>query len=255
MFTAAEIARRARAALKAKADPVRARGAERYFKETVKCYGVASPDVRDLDAELYGLVKGDWTYADAVELCDILFADAELEAKAIGGLILARFKKSYPPAFFTKVKGWLAADRLANWASVDVFCTDALAAFLERYPAYVEKIKTWAFHPNRWVKRASLVAFIRHARKGRFLDEVYEISASVFPVKDDLIHKANGWLLREAGKADPLRLERFLLAHGPAIPRTTLRYAIERFPDKKRRALLRQTKTERAAAPARREVR
>lgn len=255
MFTPAEIARRARAALKAKADPVRARGAERYFKETVKCYGVASPDVRDLGAELYGLVRKDWTYAEAVALCDILFADAELEAKAIGGLILARFKKSFPPAFFAQVKAWLAADRLANWASVDVFCTDAMAAFLERYPAYVERIKSWARHPNRWVQRASLVSFIRHARRGRFLDEIYGLSASAFPVDDDLIHKANGWLLREAGKADPGRLERFLLAHGPAIPRTTLRYAIERFPARKRRALLLQTKTERAGAPARREDR
>jgi 3-methyladenine DNA glycosylase AlkD len=255
MIKPAEIARRARAALKAKADPVRARGAERYFKETVKCYGVASPDVRALDAELYGLVKEDWTYAEAVELCDILFGDAELEAKAIGGLILARFKKSYPPSFFAKVKGWLAADRLANWASVDVFCTDAMAAFLERHPAYVEKIQSWIRHPNRWVRRAALVSFIRHARRGRFLDEIYALSASAFPVEDDLIHKANGWLLREAGKADAGRLERFLLAHGPAVPRTTLRYAIERFTPKKRRALLVQTKTGRAGAPARREDR
>ncbi len=242
MYTPREIARKARQALEAKADPVRARGAERYFKETVKCYGVASPDVRALEAELYALVKGEWTYAEAVGLCDLLFADPELEAKGVGGLMLARFKKSYPPAFFSKVKGWLAADRLANWASVDVFCTDAMAAFLERYPDYAGRIKAWAFHPNRWVKRASLVSFIRHARRGRFLDEIYAVSASVFPVDDDLIHKANGWLLREAGKADALRLEKFLLAHGPAIPRTTLRYAIERFPEAKRKTLLRTTK-------------
>jgi 3-methyladenine DNA glycosylase AlkD len=242
MHTPAEIARKARAALKAKADPVRARGAERYFKETVKCYGLASPDVRDLEAELYGLVKADWTYAEAVELCDILFADAELEAKAIGGLILARFKRSYPPAFFGKVKSWLAADRLDNWASVDVFCTDAMAAFLERYPAYVGRIKAWAFHRNRWVKRAGLVSFIRHARRGRFLDEIYEIAESAFPVDDDLIHKANGWLLREAGKTDPARLEKFLLARGPAVPRTTLRYAIERFPDARRLEVLTRTR-------------
>lgn len=241
----AAIARQARAALAAKADPVKARGAERYFKETVRCYGVASADVRALGAELYGRVKDTWSYAEAVELCDILFADAELEAKAIGGLVLARFKRSYPPAFFSKVKGWLAAGRLANWASVDVFCTDAMAAFLERYPTYVGKIKAWAFHPSRWVKRAALVSFIRPARKGRFLDDIYEISASLFPVDDDLVRKANGWLLREAGKTDPGRLERFLLERGPDIPRTTVRYAIERFPAAKRGKLLLGTRPER----------
>jgi len=241
----AEIARRTRRALKAAADPVRARGAERYFKDTIKCYGVASPVVRSLDAELYGLVRADWTVDDAVALCDILFADKELEAKGIGGLMLARFKKHYPPSLFDKVEGWLAADLLDNWASVDVFCTDAMGAFLRRHPAFVERIKRWAFHPNRWVKRAALVSFIRPARKGEFLDAIYEISASVFPVDDDLIHKANGWLLREAGKTDIGRLERFLRERGPAIPRTTLRYAIERFPESKRQALLLATRAER----------
>ena len=239
------VARSVRQALAAKADPVRAQGVERYFKayETVKSYGVAAPDIHALAAELYARVKTDWTVDDAVALCDILFADPEIEAKAVGGLILSRFKKAYPPALFDKVKGWLAADKLDNWASVDSFCTDAMGAFLLRYPAYVEKIKAWARHPNRWVKRASLVSFIKLARKPEFLPAIYDLSASILPVDDDLIHKANGWLLREAGKADAARLEKFLLKHGPAVPRTTLRYAIERFPEAQRKAILLKTKT------------
>jgi len=236
------VARSVRQSLAAKADPVRARGVERYFKEPVKSYGVAAPDIHALAGELYARVKTDWTVDDAVALCDILFADPEIEAKAVAGLILSRFKKSYTPALFAKVKGWLASDRLDNWASVDSFCTDAMGAFLESYPAFVGRIKAWIRHPNRWVKRASLVSFIKLARKAQYLQAIYEISVSAFPVEDDLIHKANGWLLREAGKADAVRLEKFLLAHGPAIPRTTLRYAIERFPEAKRKALLLKTK-------------
>jgi 3-methyladenine DNA glycosylase AlkD len=236
------IARRARAVLKAKADPVRARGAERYFKETIQCYGVKAADIHALAAELYAGVKANWTFVDALALCDILVRDPELEAKAVGTLILNRFKASFPPALFGRVKAWLASDRLDNWASVDTFCTEGLGAFLERYPAYVERIKTWTAHPNRWVKRASLVSFIKLARKPGFLPAIYEISASVFPVDDDLVQKANGWLLREAGKADASRLERFLLEHGASIPRTTLRYAIERFPPARRKALLLETR-------------
>jgi 3-methyladenine DNA glycosylase AlkD len=56
------------------------------------------------------------------------------------------------------------------------------------------------------------------------------------------MHKATGWLLREAGKTDPARLKRFLLQHGPAIPRTALRYAIERFPAAARAELLQTTR-------------
>ncbi len=237
-----DIAREAVERLRRLADPARAEGVQRYFKDTVKSYGIYTNEIRALAAELYQSVRGTWTAAEAVELCDILFAEPELEAKGVGALMLSRFKRDLPPSFFARLKGWLAADRLDNWASVDVLCTDVMAVFLEKYPDCVEKIKTWAGHPNRWVKRASLVSFIKLAKKTEFLPAVYEISASLFPSGDDLIQKANGWLLREAGKRDPARLESFLLRHGPAVPRTTLRYAIERFPEAKRRRLLEETR-------------
>ena len=250
-----DIARQAVERLEALADPVKARGAERYFKETVKCFGVASPDVRALAAELYGAVRETWTLEDAVELCDILFPRRELEAKGIGALVLSRYKKSFPRSLFPKIKSWLAADLLDNWASVDVFCTDVCGALLVTYPDLAAKIGPWIHHRNRWVKRAALVSFIKPAKRREFLPAIYGISEAAFPVDDDLIHKANGWLLREAGKTDPVRLEKFLLAHGPAVPRTTLRYAIERFPEKKRKALLARTKGRRGTRPPRKESR
>jgi len=86
------------------------------------------------------------------------------------------------------------------------------------------------------------VSFIKLARKVRYLDAIYDIARAHFADNDDLIQKAAGWLLREAGKSDMARLERFLRTHGPAIPRTTLRYAIERFPEAKRKVLLLSTK-------------
>jgi 3-methyladenine DNA glycosylase AlkD len=64
------------------------------------------------------------------------------------------------------------------------------------------------------------------------------------PANIDVIQKAVGWTLREAGKADANRLERYLRAHGPAVPRTTLRYAIERFPAVKRASLMMATRRE-----------
>ena len=210
------VSRIALARLRGLADPIKAAGVQRYFKHTVKAYGIAAPTVRGLAADLYKSVKASWTFDDAVALCDSLFAEPELEAKSVGALVLARFKKDYPPSFFPTVKRWLAADLLDNWASVDVFCTDAMGAFLAASPGHAEKIKSWAFHPNRWVKRASAVSFVKLARKKEFLPVIYEIAASLFPVEDDLIHKANGWLLREAGKADPKRLKRFLLDNGPS---------------------------------------
>ena len=74
------------------------------------------------------------------------------------------------------------------------------------------------------------------------LDLVYEIAKRLHADREDLIQKAVGWALREAGKTDPARLERYLRANGASIPRTTLRYAIERFPEAKRRNLLLATR-------------
>ncbi len=67
---------------------------------------------------------------------------------------------------------------------------------------------------------------------------MYEIAKRLHPDPNDLIHKAVGWALREAGKIDPARLERYLRANVGVIPRTTFRYAIERFSAARRRALL-----------------
>ena len=94
------------------------------------------------------------------------------------------------------------------------------------------------------MRRASAVSFIKLARRGQRLDDVYAVSRRLFPADDDLIEKANGWLLREAGKTDMPRLEAFLIRHGPKIPRTTVRYAIERFPEEKRKRILEKTRGE-----------
>jgi len=236
------IARQALAKLKAQADPERARQVRKYFKETVQSFGVPSPAVRALAAELYLFIKKDWDIFQALQLCAILFPRPELEAKAIGALILAHYKKKFPLEMAAQVKEWLAKDYLANWASVDIFCPEIMGGLLLAYPELVREIKTWPSHPNRWVKRASIVSFLKLTKKEGFLDIIYDQAIKLFPVDDDLVQKANGWVLREAGKRDMPRLERFLLKHGLAIPRTTLRYAIERFPEAPRRKLLLATR-------------
>ena len=240
-----DAARSVRQALAAKADPVQARGVERYFKayETVKCYGVAAPDIHALAAELYGRVKADWTVDDAIELCDILFADPELEAKAVGGPRPRPVQEDLPSGPLRQGQR-LAGRRPARqlglrrqssartpWAP----SSSATRPSSRRSRPGLATPTAGSSGPrscpsSSWPARRSSS---RRSTRSR---------PRSFPVDDDLVHKANGWLLREAGKADPARLEKFLLAHGPAIPRTTVRYAIERFPEAKRKALLLKTK-------------
>lgn len=242
VLTPQAVARLALKKLSARTDPERARQVQKYFKDTVRSFGVAAPAVRALAAELYLSIKKEWGVSQALQLCAILFPRPELEAKGVAALILARYKKEFPPGLCGQVKEWLAKNYLDNWASVDIFCPEIMGALLRRYPELVREVQTWPGHPNRWVKRAAIVSFLKLTKKEGFLDIIYEQALALFPVADDLVQKANGWVLREAGKCDMPRLERFLLAHGPVIPRSTLRYAIERFPESRRRELLLETK-------------
>ena len=237
-----ELAARSTKRLKAMADPVKAAGARRYFKETVHFLGISSPPMRELEKELLQEVKPAWGIGEATEFCALMLTNRYHEVRGLGILIFERFRKEFPKSVFGTIKGWLLADYCDSWALVDLLCPNSVGALLVKYPDLVAEIKGWAKSPNRWVRRASLVSFIKLVRKGRYLDEAYDIVRSHFGDADDLIQKASGWLLREAGKADMERLERFLRRHGPDIPRTTLRYAIERFPKAKRKELLLSTK-------------
>ena len=90
---------------------------------------------------------------------------------------------------------------------------------------------------NIWERRISIVATHHFIRQGDFADTI-RIAELLLGDKEDLIHKAVGWMLRELGKKDQPTLEGFLRRHGKVMPRTALRYAIERFPKDLRHAYL-----------------
>jgi 3-methyladenine DNA glycosylase AlkD len=180
--------------------------------------------------------------ADACAFCDLLIHDQRQEAKTVGILLLARYHKTFEPELLAVFEGWLTQNLCANWALTDALGTFVIALLLRRFPALLPRLESWTQAENLWLRRAAAVALVPLARKGEHLDGAYAIAERLFPYPEDLIHKAVGWLLREAGKTDPARLQTFLLRHGAHLPRTTLRYAIERFPPTERQRLLAQTR-------------
>ena len=199
--------------------------------------------MRALAREIHARHKDEWSIGEAMAFADVLIADRHLEAKSVGIEVVARYHRDFTPRLLPVWKRWFAGNHSANWATTDAICGVLLGPLLVQYPTLAAQMRSWSAHKNMWVRRASIVGLIQTARRGEKLDLVYSIAKRLHADEEDLIQKAVGWTLREAGKRDRPRLERFLRANGAAIPRTTLRYAIERFPEQKRRLLLTATRT------------
>jgi 3-methyladenine DNA glycosylase AlkD len=218
--------------------------ASRYFRGAADLgfYNVGTAAMRALARSIHAEHAGHWSLEDATAFADLLMTDRHLEAKSVGIEVLARYRREFRPGLLAVFRRWLARNLSANWATTDAICGALIGPLVVQHPDLDRQLRAWADDRNLWVRRASIVGLIPRARRGESLDLIYEIAGVLHPDREDLIQKAVGWVLREAGKADPRRLERYLRANGPAIPRTTLRYAIERFPLEKRQNLLRVTR-------------
>ena len=237
-------ASRVRTALRRLGRPTGAFDARRYFRGPVDLafYNVGTKAMRALAREVHAAHRGDWSIDDAMGFANLLMPDPHLEAKSVGIEVVARYRRDFTPRLLPAWKRWLARNDSANWATTDAICGALVGPLLVMHPALARRMREWSRDRNMWVRRASAVALIPLARKSQSLDIAYDVAKRLHGDTEDLIQKAVGWMLREAGKADEHRLERYLRANGPSIPRTTVRYAIERFPAAKRRALLTVTR-------------
>lgn len=236
-------ARHAAGLLRAAGDPAVAAQSRRFFKATedVRFVGVRTPDVRRLEREAFQCVRAVWHLAEALDFADRMVRKREHECRVFGLLTLTRFHREFEPPLLADVESWLQAGHCDNWALVDALCPLVISRLVEAHPDLIPPVVGWAGALSLWQRRAAVVTFVPLARKGRHLGASYQVVEMLFGDGEDLIHKACGWLLREAGRTDAPRLVRFLRRHGRRMPRTTVRYAIERFGERERKKLLRET--------------
>jgi 3-methyladenine DNA glycosylase AlkD len=122
-----------------------------------------------------------------------------------------------------------------NWNLVDSSAHLIVGAHLFKGDCSI--LETWAQSKNMWERRIAVVATLYFIRKAK-LEWTFKIAKLLLNDPHDLIHKALGWMLREAGKKDPAQLIQFLDQHRSKMPRTMLRYAIERLPEAQRKMYL-----------------
>lgn len=199
-----------------------------FFKEEVKLYGVKIPLVNKISKEAFDLIK-DLQKKDVFSLCEELWKSGYSEESYVACNLSYYIHEKYEPSDFDVFERW-TNHYVTNWASCDTLCNHTVGTFVEMYPEYISNLKGWAKSENRWVKRAAAVTLIIPARKGLFLKDIFEIADILLLDGDDLVQKGYGWMLKAASEAHQDEVFQYVLTHKSVMPRTSLRYAIEKMP-------------------------
>lgn len=120
---------------------------------------------------------------------------------------------------------------VSNWASCDTLCNHSIGTLVEMHPDLVRNLRLWARSENRWVRRAAAVTLIVPARRGKFLEDILAIADILLADRDDLVQKGYGWMLKAASEKHQQEIFNYVLRNKDIMPRTALRYAIEKMPE------------------------
>lgn len=142
-----------------------------------------------------------------------------------------KFSKEKIARFYLKNLG-----KVNNWDLVDLSAPYILGSYFMDHPR--GELYKLAKSPNIWLRRVSIMATFRFIREENKFSDTFKIASILIRDKHDLIHKAVGWMLREVGKKSISAEEKFLEKTAAIMPRTMLRYAIERLPEIKRKYYL-----------------
>ena len=226
-------------ALRVEADPEKAAFFPHFFKtgpgeygEGDEFIGVTVPKCRAVARQARGIARS--------ELAKLLKSPIHEEREVALFILVAEFKRAKTAAEREDVFRFYVRHlkHVNNWDLVDGSAPTIVGGYYEDRER--SQLYAWAKSKHLWERRIAMLATYRFIKEKDFKDAL--AIANVLRDDDhDLIHKAVGWMLREVGNRDLAAEERFLKAHYEKMPRTMLRYAIEKFPEKKRQAYLKGT--------------
>ena len=223
----------------AKADPAQVAGLSRFFKTGPGQYGEGDKFLGIKVPVTRAVVKECWRETDFPQLEECM-ASGYHEVRLAALLVLVekfRHGRKDPDLRRRCVDFYLShTEGINNWDLVDLSCYPLLGEWL------LDKDRSLLYDLARdgkslWEQRIGIVSTMTFIRNGQ-LDDTFAIADILLHHPNDLIHKAVGWLLREAGKRDGAALRAYLEPRHRTMPRTMLRYAIEKFPDGERRFYL-----------------
>ena len=143
-----------------------------------------------------------WTVKDGLAFANALISDRYLEVKGLGIEVLARYRRDFTPRLLPVWKRWLSNNYSTNWATTDAICGLLIGPLLLEHPRLIREMLAWSRESNMWVRRASAVSLIPAVRRGIGLDTAYEVARRLRGDREDLLHKAVGWMAAEAACSD-----------------------------------------------------
>ena len=202
----------------------------RFYKEgeAANVHGVKMADVGKIAKEGFKQIK-QLPKQTIFDLCEELWQAGYLEESVVACIWAESLHKQYEPSDFKVFERWVH-NYVTNWAACDTLCNHTIGTFIMMYPDYIAELKKWATSSNLWVKRASSVTLIIPARKGLFLDDIFQIALILLHDNNDLVQKGYGWMLKAASEAPQKEVFDFVVKQKATMPRTALRYAIEKMP-------------------------
>jgi len=194
--------------------------------------------VREISSQLFLDVQ-DQDKGSIFECCEQLLGACEHDARTIAFDWAYRCRNDYHVKDFDRFERWLM-QYVDGWASCDDFCTHAFGCLVYGHPECAPKVKTWSQSENRWMRRAAAVVLIYAVRRDALHKEAFEIADLLLIDRDDMVQKGYGWLLKEVSNRDPQPVFEYVMSRKRSMPRTALRYAIEKLdPDLRQRAMAR----------------
>jgi len=222
------MAEKIRKELKARADEKVRKSSERFFKEPVKVYGVSSKNSTAIFKGVLGEIKK-LNKKEVLENCENLYQSGYCEEAWIAASLAYEKREEFEESDFKILEKWVK-NYIDDWAKCDTLCNHTVAAFIDKYPQYLENLKEWTQSPLRYVKRAAAVTLIIPAREGRYLSDIFEIADKLLMDPDDMVQKGYGWMLKAASQSHQKEVFDYVMKHKGVMPRTALRYAIEKMP-------------------------
>ena len=218
--------------LRSLANPKIAEHARRFFKTGKGEYGEGDQFIGIRVPVLRSLAKK-YHHLPAAQSLELLTSPLHEERMLALFLLIQSYKKEND-----RGKKWIHKQYLKhtscinNWDLVDCSAEHIVGAYLADKSR--KKLNLLAKSKNLWERRISIISTFRFIKMEEYEDTL-NISKILLYDPEDLIHKATGWMLREIGKRDFKTAEVFILEYGNMMPRTMLRYALEKFPEEKRR--------------------